>query len=285
MKKRTSEWDVFISHASEDKEEVARPLARWLEHDYGFKVWFDELELKVGDSLRRSIDYGLANSRFGVVIISKDFISKQWPQEELAALATKEVDGKKVILPIWHGVTAAEVREWSPILADKVALHWTHTPHTMIKALVKAMDLPFTGNTLSGFWRGQTGRLRLLYDGDNYTPFEFYDGDYDWNGRDWSGHIHGAFSSRNRIFLFMWSWDHGPERGIGFLELDAKGNNLAGGWRISSEHIAYNGYRPFYDALVDESTFVEFSEFPLHELRQECNTWTFSRLPIDGEMP
>jgi hypothetical protein len=56
--------DCFICHASEDKEEVARPLAESL-RERGYAVWFDEFELDVGDSLREAIDQGLATSRFG----------------------------------------------------------------------------------------------------------------------------------------------------------------------------------------------------------------------------
>ena len=59
-------YDVFISHASEDKEEVVRPLANAL-RKAGLKVWYDEFELHIGDSLRRKIDQGLAKSRFGIV--------------------------------------------------------------------------------------------------------------------------------------------------------------------------------------------------------------------------
>src|SRR5262249_47063162 len=75
-------WDVFISHASEDKDEFVRPLAKALEQS-GLEVWFDETTLKVGDRLRESIDYGLSRSRFGVVVLSKHFFSKNWPKEEL----------------------------------------------------------------------------------------------------------------------------------------------------------------------------------------------------------
>jgi hypothetical protein len=275
MNKRISPWDVFISHASEDKEEIARPLAEWLEHYYGLKVWFDEFELKAGDSLRRSIDYGLVNSKFGVVIISKSFMSKQWPQEELAALATKEIAGNKVIIPIWHGVTSAEVRDWSPILADKIALNWTSRADTMrtIKALVRAMDLPFSGNSLSGVWRGSTGRLRLLFDGNTYfTPsLELYDGDYDWNGRNWSGQIHGAFSPSSRIFLFEWSWRQGAEQGVGFLELNEGEDSLVGGWKLADDRISFADFRP--DRLLLQSL-----EFSLHEFRRECNAWIFCKI-------
>jgi TIR domain-containing protein len=116
----TKRWDVFISHASEDKEAVAMPLTKALE-GAGVKVWLDQDRLRIGDSLRASIDEGLAESRFGVVIISAAFLGKQWPARELNGLMTLEEDGHKVILPIWHGVTKSQVAEHSPILADRLA--------------------------------------------------------------------------------------------------------------------------------------------------------------------
>jgi len=116
----TGHWDVFISHASEDKEDFVRPLAGAL-RARGHSVWFDELTLTVGDSLRRSIDRGLARSRFGVVVISPNFLDKEWPQRELDGLAAREVDGTKVILPVWHNITAEQLRARSPMLADRVA--------------------------------------------------------------------------------------------------------------------------------------------------------------------
>jgi hypothetical protein len=96
-------WDVFISHASEDKEAFVRPLARGLA-ERGVTVWFDEFTLAIGDSLRRSIDQGLARSRFGVVVISKNFLHKEWPQKELDGLVAREINGIKVILPVWHQI-------------------------------------------------------------------------------------------------------------------------------------------------------------------------------------
>jgi hypothetical protein len=114
------EYDVFISHASEDKEAVARPLAQKLA-ELGLKVWYDEFELKIGDSLRRKIDKGLANSRFGVVVLSKSFIKKGWSNYELDGIITKSISGEQVILPIWHDITKQEVINYSPSLADKLA--------------------------------------------------------------------------------------------------------------------------------------------------------------------
>lgn len=116
-----SAWDVFISHASEDKETVARPLATAL-GERGLKVWVDHLELKLGDSLRRRIDHGLSRSRFSVVVLSPAFFSKGWPQYELDGIVTLSVSGEQNMLPIWHQLTVDDVRAQSPSLADKLAI-------------------------------------------------------------------------------------------------------------------------------------------------------------------
>lgn len=113
------EWDVFISHASEDKEAFVRKLADEL--GKSLRVWYDEFTLKIGDSLRRSIDTGLSQSRYGVVVLSHNFFKKEWPQKELDGLVTLERDGRKVILPIWLDVDAVEITRYSPLLADRVA--------------------------------------------------------------------------------------------------------------------------------------------------------------------
>ncbi|MFF2817338.1 toll/interleukin-1 receptor domain-containing protein [Kitasatospora cineracea] len=112
--------EVFISHASEDKADVATPLARCLQ-DAGVSVWLDVLELKIGDSLRRRIDQGLARSAFGVVIFSRAFFEKGWTQYELDGIVTRSVSGEQSLLPIWHNITKDEVIAQSPSLADKLA--------------------------------------------------------------------------------------------------------------------------------------------------------------------
>jgi hypothetical protein len=112
------EFDVFLSHASEDKAFV-RELAAALKRR-GVSYWLDEIELRLGDSLRTVIDAGLANSRFGVVILSHHFFAKQWPQQELDGLLAKEID-RKVILPVWHDIVFAEVSKFSPTLAGRYA--------------------------------------------------------------------------------------------------------------------------------------------------------------------
>ncbi|MFI8092564.1 toll/interleukin-1 receptor domain-containing protein [Streptomyces sp. NPDC086080] len=113
-------WDVFVSHASEDKESVAIPLAEALTAR-GLRVWLDRHELKIGDSLRQSIDEGLAKSRFGVVVLSEAFFDKRWSVRELNGLVAVESLGVKAILPVWHGIDHATLVKHSPMLADRVA--------------------------------------------------------------------------------------------------------------------------------------------------------------------
>jgi hypothetical protein len=115
-------YDAFISHASEDKDTFVRPLAEALTA-LGFRIWYDEFALKVGDSLRQSIDQGLVNSNYGIVVLSPAFFAKNWPQYELNGLTAREMDGHKIILPIWHDVSRTDVLGYSPTLADKVALN------------------------------------------------------------------------------------------------------------------------------------------------------------------
>lgn len=98
-----------------------RPLAEELQ-SRGLAIWYDEFELRVGDSLRRSIDRGLAESRFGIVVLSPAFFAKEWPQYELDGLVAKEMGGSKVILPLWHKVSKDEVLGYSPALAGRLAL-------------------------------------------------------------------------------------------------------------------------------------------------------------------
>lgn len=102
------QYDVFISHASEDKDEVVRDLAIAL-RAAGLEVWYDEFELKIGDSLRRKIDKGLANSRFGIVVLSQAFFGKGWAEYELDGLVTRSVTGEQILLPVWHNVSKDEV--------------------------------------------------------------------------------------------------------------------------------------------------------------------------------
>jgi len=166
-KKESERWDFFISHASEDKEAIARPLADALRKD-GWLVWHDDFSLRLGDSLRESIDRGLAASRFGIVILSPRFFGKHWPQQELNGLATREVNGEKVILQVWHEVGFEEVREYSPTLADRVAVSTHNGLEQIVERILDAAKTAPTGRKQmvfeeSVYWKRKNGEREGPY--------------------------------------------------------------------------------------------------------------------------
>lgn len=130
--------DVFISHASEDKDDFVRPLANAL-ITQGLNVWFDEMTLRIGDSLRQKIDKGLANSKVGLVILSPSFIKKGWTNYELDGIITRTVSGEQVLLPIWHNITKQQVVDFSPSIADKVAR--STATHTIDEIAIEIAEL------------------------------------------------------------------------------------------------------------------------------------------------
>jgi len=115
-------YDVFISHASEDKDRFVRPLAEAL-RNRGVTVWYDEWELEVGDSLVEKINDGLSRARYGVVVLSPGFFSRNWPKAELDSLAAQELrEGRRSLLPIWLDLGADEIASYAPLLLARVAL-------------------------------------------------------------------------------------------------------------------------------------------------------------------
>jgi TIR domain/Ankyrin repeats (3 copies) len=132
-------WDVFISHATEDKKAVAEPLAHAL-REAGLTVWYDQFELKLGDRVRMSVEKGLADSTFGIVILSPSFFMKHWTQIELDGLAQREVGGQKVILPIWYNITADKIRDHSPSLADRIAVRWEYGLESVVADVLSEVN-------------------------------------------------------------------------------------------------------------------------------------------------
>lgn len=109
----------------------------------GLKVWYDDFELRVGDSLRKKIDEGLGKSRYGIVVLSPNFFDRPWPQAELDGLAGRQnAEGRNVILPVLHNITIDQVREKSPTLAGLVAVSSDRGGPYVIEQLLKAMDFP-----------------------------------------------------------------------------------------------------------------------------------------------
>lgn len=115
-------WDAFISHASEDKDDVVFPLVQLLQAS-GLKIWLDKSEILLGDSLRVKIDEGLSNCQFGIIIFSHSFFAKNWTKAELDALFLRDIAGESSILPVWHGISIDDVKSYSPLLAGRLAVN------------------------------------------------------------------------------------------------------------------------------------------------------------------
>jgi len=151
---------LFISHASEDKEDFVEPLALAL-RDAGYEVWYDKFVLTIGDSLLRKIGEGLNQSDFGVVVLSKNFFIKKWPQAELDGLFSLETAERKVILPIWKDVTEAEVRAFSPIIAGKLAAMASHGLGAVVDEIKRAVETTRTVERFSAI-ENALSRFRSL---------------------------------------------------------------------------------------------------------------------------
>jgi len=233
--KNYKRWDFFISYASEDREDIARPLAHLLD-ERGYRVWFDEFTIEIGDSLNEKINEGLASSHCGIVIISHAFMQKKWPRNELNALVALE-DNARQIIPIWHGIKASDLEHFNPVLADRRSLNTDQSLEKLVASIantfggVQTRDEP---QTVEGLWNGISGRLRLSSVGDSQIV-----GEYDWFGRPWVGKIWGDYE--NRLFRFSWDWSLDETNGEGFLfrvsyrcDLRLKPNatlyRLLGGW-------------------------------------------------------
>jgi hypothetical protein len=113
---RESLWDVFISHASEDRDEIARPLFQALTKRR-LKVWYDEHNILPGDKLIGSIERGIRGSDYGILIVSKAFLKSKWTRHELETILFKALDEEKPVFQIWHKVTLSEVKDFSLDLA------------------------------------------------------------------------------------------------------------------------------------------------------------------------
>lgn len=137
------EYDVFVSHAYEDKESFVDEFVEEL-RSQGLKVWYDTDKLKWGDSMREKIDRGLAKSRYGVVILSPNYIAehKYWTKAELNGLFQVETVNGKTILPIWHNLTKKQVVEYSPIIADRKAMTTASMTPEEIAAELKELFIP-----------------------------------------------------------------------------------------------------------------------------------------------
>lgn len=139
-----NKWEkprAFVSHDSRDKKEIAEPLTLQL-GKLMCPVWFDQYSLKIGDSLRESIETGLKECPKCILILTPHFLNNNgWTKREYDSIFTRElVEKKRVILPVWHGVTAEDIYKYSPVLADRVGVQWSEGVEEVARRLYQAID-------------------------------------------------------------------------------------------------------------------------------------------------
>ncbi len=131
--------DVFICHASPDKEAFARPLAAALDQR-AVSSWLDEAMIKPGDSITDAVNDGLRLSRYVIVIVTPELLKRPWPRKELNAAFLREIRlGEVVVIPI----LAADPARWAdefPLMADKLYLPWTDGPDVIAEAVARRFD-------------------------------------------------------------------------------------------------------------------------------------------------
>ena len=134
-------WDVFISHASEDKETIVEPLVQLLEEN-GISCWYDKKDIGWGDSIVESISNGLKKSKYALVVLSENFISKGWTKAELNSMLNMEIENaQKKVLPLLVG-DEKEIIERLPLLRDKKYLIWEDNPFDIAKQLLVVLNKP-----------------------------------------------------------------------------------------------------------------------------------------------
>ena len=231
---------IFLSHSGCDRE-FARRLAQDLERA-GARVWVDERDVRLGDSLLERIEAGIDSVDFVAAILSPDSVKSEWVRRELEIAITNEIaGGRPEVLPLLYrdckvpaflrGKLRADFRAPTDyplglrMILDRLNLNPTASGQTAppeLRAQIEAVRF-------YGSWQGETGRLRLRLQAANVL------GHYDWKGGDMAGHLAGAV--QGPMLRFTWWWDMSPEKGNGFLLLCEHGQRLTGGWYFDYEAV------------------------------------------------
>jgi hypothetical protein len=121
MAPKEYDFDAFISYSIEDKS-FARNLATAL-RDRGVRLWYDEGELRLGDSILRQVEHALERSQFYILLLSPNYMSKSWTQFELGAAMSREATSQKGhVLPIYLHTNPSEIVKFSPTIANIVGI-------------------------------------------------------------------------------------------------------------------------------------------------------------------
>jgi len=133
--KKSETFDIFIGHASEDKDEVARPLFEECEKQ-GISAFIDEIHISWGDSLTEKINHALGKSKYFLAVLSEKSITKSWPRKELNSAVAREICGEQKVLPLIVGNHKKILAEF-PLLADKLFIQWEGDAKQIANEIIK----------------------------------------------------------------------------------------------------------------------------------------------------
>ena len=138
MNDASIKWDVFISHASEDKKHIARPIAIILQ-EVGLNVWIDESKLRMGTTLLKEIENAMHSSKYCVAILSSNFFLKEWTRRELNYFLKNEHEGNTQVLPVWHNVNQAFISKYSKVIANKTGINTSHGLLSVVSQILRVI--------------------------------------------------------------------------------------------------------------------------------------------------
>lgn len=116
------EYDVFLSHANDDKGEIVDELYTSLK-SLGINIFYDKTAIEWGDNWKERILEGTKKAEFAIIVISTNFFDREWTEKELSEFLSRQNQNKqKIILPILHKITIEQLRNQYPTVADIQAI-------------------------------------------------------------------------------------------------------------------------------------------------------------------
>lgn len=155
-----TEYDAFISYASEDKSFVEKlvPLLR----KAGLKVFWD-MDSMGQDYVNRSIDQALTKARAGIPLLSHKYFEKGWASRELAGMIELRVAGQLLLIPLWHGLTKDDVLRYSPTLKAEPGIRTSLPIEQIAKDIIGRIQSPLDTTKRPTLAKSSQWRLRTLW--------------------------------------------------------------------------------------------------------------------------
>lgn len=136
----TENYDVFICHASEDKDTIAIPIYDAL-MGLNISAFIDHVEIKWGDSLIEKINSALAKSKYVIAILSASSVNKDWPKKELNSVLAREIsEGKVKLLTLVKKEDEEIVASALPLLQDKLYMSYTNNPQDVAEKIKSLLE-------------------------------------------------------------------------------------------------------------------------------------------------